>query len=121
MRRLVEACPRALTPHQVVTVTGKPTGLRCPALSTARTPNCRLSFAMSKVTEVTLPTGIAWVQSEALVSLVTTSYQDRSVSGLASQVRTVSLMPGSRPEALRGSARSSVSPGWWQAPTGRRR
>ena len=40
-------------PGQEVTTAGKATGLRFPALSTARTPNCTLSLAISSVTVVT--------------------------------------------------------------------
>jgi len=60
-------------PPYVVTVCGKATGLRLKFWSTARTPNCTLSLAMLSVTEVTLPTGIAWVQSESVVCRTTTS------------------------------------------------
>src|SRR5581483_5644342 len=78
---------------QVVTVAGKATGLRFPAVSTARRPNCTLSLAMSSVTLVTLPTLIVLVQSGAVVSRITTSYPARLGSGLASQESTVLLMP----------------------------
>src|SRR5262249_11552437 len=75
------------------TARGKATGLRCPAWSTARTPNCTLSLAMSSVMVVTLPTSIASVQSAAVFSRFTTWYPARSGSGLAFQVSVVRLVP----------------------------
>src|SRR6266700_128868 len=77
----------------VVTVCGKATGLRLKFWSTARTPNWTLSLAMLSVTEVTLPTGIAEVQSLSVVSRITTSYPVTLVSGLAFQVSGVRLVP----------------------------
>src|SRR5262249_58732555 len=71
----------------------KATGLRFPFWSTARTPNCTLSLEMLSVTEVTLPTGIADVQSLSVVSRITTSYPVRLDSGLAVQSSVVKLVP----------------------------
>lgn len=54
-------------------VTGKATGLWWPSWSTARRPSWKLSFGViGKVTVVTLPTGMALVQSSAVVSRHTT-------------------------------------------------
>src|SRR5215471_19662978 len=48
---------------------------------------------MLSVTEVTLPTGIADVQSESDVSRITTSYPVRLASGLAFHWSEVRLVP----------------------------
>src|SRR6516165_3406727 len=68
-------------------------GAAFPFWSTARMPNCTLSLEMLSVTEVTLPTGIADVQSESVVSRITTSYPVKSDSGLASHWSEVRLVP----------------------------
>src|SRR5262249_28940770 len=75
------------------TPNGKAAGLRFPSWSTARMPNCTLSLEMLSVTEVTLPTGIALVQSESVVSRITTSYPVRLPSGLASHWSELKLVP----------------------------
>src|SRR5262249_18546235 len=59
----------------------------------ARMPNCTLSLEILSVIEVTFPTGSADVQSESVVSRMTTSYPVRLVSGLALQPRVVRLVP----------------------------
>src|SRR5665647_1202907 len=84
------------------TACGKATGLRFPLWSTARMPNCTLSFEMSSVTEVTLPTGSASVQSESVVSRITTSYPVRLVSGFAFQSIVVRLVPEKVPGGVVG-------------------
>src|SRR6478752_1138117 len=56
-------------------------------------PNCTLSLEMLRVTDATLPMGSAWVQSDSVVSRITTSYPVRLVSGLAFQSIVVRLVP----------------------------
>ena len=66
--------------------TGK---LRCPAASTARTPNMTLSFETFRVARVPLLTDWAYSQSAALVKRQTTSYDAAPADG--SQVNVVSF------------------------------
>src|SRR5260221_11796274 len=92
-RRLpgVQACPVGSLCYAATA--GKATGLRLPAVSTGRRPNWTLSFEISSVTVVTLPTRMGSVRSAAVVSLLTTSYLARFDSGLAFQVEVVRLLP----------------------------
>ena len=66
--------------------TGK---LRCPAASTARTPNISLSFETFSVARVLLLTNWAYSQSAALVERQTTSYAVAPADG--SHVNVVSF------------------------------